>query len=183
MYDKQKNEHIIRRNHRLYITEGLYFITSITANRNPTFQDQEAVELLKNTLHNVKQLYPFAMQAYVFLPDHFHLLIKPNQSITISQIIHSFKRNFTFNYKKTKNIPNSDSITLWQYGSWDHVIRDENDYNKHLDYIHYNPVKHGYVTKPEDFSHTSYMTYIEKGWYEIGWGHKEPENLRDMDFE
>ena len=183
MYDKQKANHIIRRNHRLYIAESVYFITSVTAQRNPIFQDHETVELLKNTIRRVKQIYPFLMKGYVFLPDHFHLLIKPNQNITISQIMHSFKRNFTLNYKKYKGIPSSTMISLWQYGSYDHVVRDENDYNNHLNYIHYNPVKHGYVTKPEDFVYTSYKTYVTKGWYEIGWGYKEPDSLTDMNFE
>jgi REP element-mobilizing transposase RayT len=139
MYDNQKNNHVIRRNHRLYVAEGTYFITSVTAQRKPLFQDQEAVELLK--------------------------------------------QNFTWNYKKMKGIPSSTSIVIWQSGSWDHVIRNEDDYGKHLDYIHYNPVKHEYVTKPEDFAYTSYIEYIKKGWYEIGWGYKEPDKLRDMNFE
>jgi len=75
MYDEQKKQ-VIRRSRRLYIAESVYFITSVTAQRNPMFQDQKTVELLKNTLRSVKQLYPFVMHAYVFLPDHFHLLIK-----------------------------------------------------------------------------------------------------------
>jgi len=182
MYDEQKKQ-IIRRNRRLYIAESVYFITSVTAQRNPIFQDQEIVELLKNTLRSVKQLYPFVMHAYVFLPDHFHLLIKLNQSVTISQIMQSFKRNFTWNYKKTKGISKSIQIGLWQYGSWDHVIRNETDYEKHINYIHYNPVKHGYVSKPEDFAHSSYMKYVKMGWYEIGWGHIEPDGLKDINFE
>jgi len=74
----------------------------------------------------------------------------------------SFKRNFTWNYKKMKGISKSIQIGLWQYGSWDHVIRNETDYDKHIDYIHYNPVKHGYVSKPEDFTHYSYIyTFAE----------------------
>ena len=183
MYYNQKDKHIIRRNHRLYVPEGTYFITSVTKQRNPLFQDQEAIELLKQILHNVKELYPFTMHAYAFLPDHFHIMLKSSSSVTISQIMQSLKQNFTWSYKKIKNIPNSTSIVIWQSGSWDHVIRDENDYNRHLDYINYNPVKHGYVSKPEEFPHSSYMTCVNKGWYEIGWGYKEPEKLKDIDFE
>jgi putative transposase len=183
MYKDQKDKHVIRRNHRLYISGGTYFITSVTNKRNPLFQDQETVGLLRQILHNVKQLYPFIMQAYAFLPDHFHIMIKPHESIIISQIIQSLKQNFTWNYKEIKGIPKSTSITIWQSGSYDHVIRDDDDYKRHLDYIHYNPVKHRYVNKPEDFSYTSYTNYIEKGWYEIGWGHIEPNGLNDIDFE
>ncbi|HGJ63953.1 TPA: transposase [bacterium] len=183
MNNNQENKQVIRRNRRLYINEGTYFITGVTAQRNPIFQDQESLELLKQILRNVKQLYPFTMQAYAFLPDHFHIIIKPDSDISISKIMQSFKQNFAWDYKKIKGIPNSTSIVVWQSGSWDHVIRNEDDYGKHLDYIHYNPVKHAYVTKPEDFLHTSYIEYIKKGWYEIGWGHREPDNLIDMCFE
>jgi len=123
------------------------------------------------------------MQAYTFLPDHFHLMLRPLSPVTISQITHSFKRNVTRNYKKAKEISDSISVRLWQYGIWDHVIRDEIDHARHFDYIHYNAVKHGHVARPEDFSHCSYTMYVKKGWYEIGWGHIEPENLRELDFE
>jgi len=172
-----------RRNRRLYIPDGIYFITSITQNRNPLFQDAHVVNILRETLRKVKSLYTFYMQAYVFMPDHFHLLIHPKPEVSISTIMHSFKRNVTWNYKKVMNISPSTSISLWQYGCWDHVIRDEKDYERHFDYIHYNPVKHGYVTKPEDFLHSSYNIYVKKGWYKIGWGHKEIKELRDLSFE
>jgi len=177
------DKHIIRRNRRLYVPGGVYFITSVTWQRKPLFQGDAEVEILRQTLRNVKQLYPFTMQAYIFLPDHLHLMLRPTPPVTISQIAHSFKRNFTWNYKKAKEIPRSTSVRLWQYGSWDHVIRNETDHAKHFDYIHYNAVKHGYVAKPEDFPHSSYMAYVEKGWYEIGWGYTEPKNLKDLDFE
>ena len=74
MHKDQKDKHVTRRNHRLYISGGTYFITSATDKRNPLFQDQETVDLLRQILHNVKQLYPFIMQAYAFLPDHFHIM-------------------------------------------------------------------------------------------------------------
>jgi hypothetical protein len=51
------------------------------------------------------------------------------------------------------------------------VIRDERDFVNHFHYIHYNPVKHGYVSKPEEYPHTSFHEYVQRGWYEIGWGH------------
>ncbi len=179
----ERKRHIIRRNRRLYVPEGVYFITGVTRQREPIFKEDAAVEILRQTLRNIKQLYPFTMQAYTFLPDHFHIMLRPGPSVTISQIMHSFKRNFAWNYRKAKEIPRSTSVHLWQDGSWDHVIRDETDCAKHFDYIHYNAVKHRYVIKPEGFPHSSYMIYVEKGWYEIGWGYTEPENLRDSDFE
>jgi putative transposase len=90
----------------------------------------------------------------------------------------SIKRNYTLNYKQEHGI--GARLTLWQPGFWDHAIRDERDYLNHLDYIHYNPVKHGYATGPEDYPHSSYLEYVRRGWYEIGWGHAEPEGMSDL---
>jgi len=183
MNSTEQEKPIVRRNRRLYVPGGVYFITSVTHQRKPLFQEDAEVEILRQTLRNVKPLYPFTMQAYIFLPDHFHLMLRPIPPVKISQIQHSFKRNVTWNYKKAKGIPRSTAVRLWQYGGWDHVIRDESDHANHFDYIHYNAVKHGYVTKPEDFPHSSYLMYVEKGWYVIGWGHTEPQNLKELDFE
>jgi putative transposase len=74
-------------------------------------------------------------------------------------------------------------LRLWQRGFWDHVIRDERDLARHFDYIHYNPVKHGYVTQPEAYTDSSFAEYLRRGWYEIGWGHVEPEALTGLEFE
>ena len=173
----------IRGNRRLYVPGGVYLITSVTWERKPLFKQDAELGILRQTLRNVKERYPFTMQAYTFLFDHFHLMLRPTPPVTISQIAHSFKRNVTWNYKKAKGIPRSTKVRLWQHGNWDHVIRNEIDHARHFDYIHYNAVKHGYVTRPEDFPHSSYMTSVEKGWYRIGWGHTEPENLKELDFE
>lgn len=63
------------------------------------------------------------------------------------------------------------------------MIRDERDYLNHLHYIHYNPVKHGLVNRPEDYPYTSYNEYFKRGWYEIGWAHVEPDEIKDLNFE
>ena len=115
MNSTEQEKPIVRRNRRLYVPGGVYFITSVVRRRKPLFQEDAEVEILRQTLRNVKQLYPFTMQAYTFLPDHFHLMMRPIPSATISQILHSFKRNVTWNYKKAKGIPRSTEVRLWQY--------------------------------------------------------------------
>ena len=96
--------------------------------------------------------------------------------------MHSVKRNFTQNYKQLHDV--QTSISIWQRGFWDHVIRDERDLGIHLDYIHWNSIKHGYVNKPEDWPYSSYKGWMGKGVYEIGWGwNQEPEKITSMNFE
>jgi putative transposase len=121
------------------------------------------------------------MQAYAFMHDHFHLLAFVPATTDISKIMHSIQRNFTLDYKKAHSL--DSQVNMWQRGFWDHVIRDERDFSNHFHYIHYNPIKHGYVSRPEDYPHTSFSAYAKRGWYEIGWGHTEPNFLENLDFE
>jgi len=59
---------------------------------------------------------------------------------------------------------------VWQNRFWDHIIRDQNDLNRHIDYIHYNPVKHGCISKPKDWPHSSFRHYVKAGVYQDDWG-------------
>lgn len=166
---------------RYYISNSIYFTTAVTRHREPVLEDGGTLDIFRETLQNVKVHHPFIMEAYVFLPDHFHFLIKPVKTANITEILHSIQRNFTVNFKKAKAI--AHPLRLWQHRFWDHVIRNENDYEGHFHYIHYNPVKHGYVTTPEDWPHSSYRYYMEEGYYQIGWGYTEPEGVKGMNLE
>lgn len=166
---------------RLYVPNAMYFITCVTLERRPIFASGADLELLRETMRKVKEIHPFQMRAYAFLHDHFHLQIFVPDITDISKIMHSIQRNFTLNYKKAHSL--TGAVKIWQRGFWDHVIRDERDFANHFHYIHYNPVKHGYVSKPEDYPHTSFLKYVKRGWYEIGWGHVEPDSLQGLDFE
>ena len=166
---------------RAYAPGEVCFITCVTAARRPVFEGQAERTLLRETLRNVRGLHPFEMRAYALMPDHIHLLLRVPGTTDISKIIHSLKRNFTLNYRRAHGL--ATSVNVWQRGFWDHVIRDERDYYLHLDYIQFNPVKHGYVTRPEDYADTSFLEYVKRGWYEIGWGHVEPEDLKGVGME
>jgi putative transposase len=166
---------------RLYVPNAIYFITCVTRERQPILANEPSIELLRETMRRVREIHPFQMRAYAFMHDHLHLLIFVADGTSISRIMHSIQRNFTVNYKKAHGL--TESVKMWQRGFWDHVIRDERDFANHFHYIHYNPVKHGYVSRPEDYPHTSFRTYVERGWYEVGWGHTEPEFLKNLDFE
>ena len=130
----------------------------------------------------MKQIHPFHLLSYVFLPDHFHWLMHvADDKGDFSRVLHSVKRNFTLNFKKKHRI--SSSLNVWQKRFWDHIIRDENDLSKHFDYIHWNPVKHGYVSHPEDWVHSSFNHWLNLGYYEHGWGRTIPERIVSMNLE
>jgi putative transposase len=166
---------------RYYIPNAIVFITQVVQDREPVFQHEAHLELLRSTLRTVKDLHPFSMLAYVFLPDHFHLLLKPTGQSNFSQIMHSLKPNFTKAYKQAVGV--SGSMKFWQKRFWDHVIRDVSDFQRYLDYIHYNPVKHGWTTKPEDWPHSSFPHWKNKGAYPERWGWSLPETIADFDWE
>ena len=78
---------------------------------------------------------------------------------------------------------NGKVIKIWQTSFFDHIIRNEKDLHTHLDYIHYNPVKHKLVDKPELWPWSSYRVFLKRGYYEIGWGYSEPKAIKDINYE
>jgi putative transposase len=152
----------------------MVFITMVTAERKPIFTG-EAIETIRRVFRNVKIIHPFRMKGYVFLPDHIHVLLMTLNG-RFDQVIHSFKRNLSIELKKCRQFEGK----IWQERYYDHVIRDDNDLYRHLDYIHYNPVHHGICPTPFDYPFTSFHAYMEKGWYTAGWGVKEPFTIQSL---
>ncbi len=166
---------------RYYVPNAIYFITTVVHGRHFLFNDDAHVQLLWDNLRQTRAFHPFCLWAYAFLPDHLHLLIQPKEGASISKILNSFKSNFTKDYKAHHGI--TKSLSLWQSRFWDHIIRDADDLEHHFDYIHYNPVKHGWVERPEIWPHTSYRHWLERGYYEVGWGWSEPVILSHQPLE
>jgi putative transposase len=162
---------------RYYIPGSAVFITQVVERREPIFQNEAYLDLLREILRNVKQLYPFNMIAYVFLYDHFHLLLQGIGNTNFSQIMQSLKPNFTKEYKKLLGISATESMKFWQKRFWDHVIRDDKDFENHLHYIHYNPVKHSYVTDPRNWKYSSYIEWEKLGLYPPVFRYDEPQNV------
>ena len=168
---------------RYYIPNAIVFITCVTQDRAPFLRAEADIKLFSETLRNVQQIHPFRLLAYVILPDHFHWLMRvEKESGNFSDILQSIKRNFTLNYKDAHPIPTP--MKLWQSRFWDHIIRDEKDLERHFDYIHWNPVKHGYIHYPEDWLHSTYAHWLKLGYYGLEWGRgEEPSGIAEMDFE
>jgi putative transposase len=118
----------------------------------------------------------------VILPDHLHCLWRlPPGDADFSERWRQIKRFVSIGIAADKN--HRGEKTLWQRRYWEHLVRDEEDWRRHCDYIHYNPVRHGYVSCPEDWPHSSFAGAVAKGWYEPGWGKCIPPGIGEMDFE
>jgi REP element-mobilizing transposase RayT len=83
-----------------YSPSQIVFITQVVKDRRRLFDDESMMYMLRQVFRAVQNHHPFSMMAYVFLPDHFHLLIKPKGDSNFSQIMHSIKRNFTNEFKR-----------------------------------------------------------------------------------
>jgi putative transposase len=167
---------------RYYLPDSIIFITCVTLKRNPLFNSDVNMNLFLGTMDEVRRIYPFELSAWVILPDHFHWLITLKAGYAnFSKILASFKGNFTHKYKQYYKI--TSPLTLWQRRFWDHVIRNENDLAIHLDYIHWNPVKHQLVSDPGQWKYSSLAAWVKEGYYQEEWGIQEPMLIKGLNFE
>lgn len=169
---------------RSFIPGGTYFFTVVTHHRRPILTRDNARDILHEAWLNVQNRLPFTMEAVCLLPDHIHTIwTLPPHDEDYSMRWREIKRLFTLRYLElrergeTRNNSRErrGEAAIWQRRFWEHTIRDEEDLNKHLDYIHYNPVKHGLVNQVQDWPWSSFHRYVEMGWYESQWGTAEPK--------
>ncbi|MEW5994727.1 MAG: transposase [Candidatus Zixiibacteriota bacterium] len=152
---------------RYYSPGNVYFVTAVTHRRAPVLV--ENIDLFQRALERTGQVCLISIVAHVVLPDHFHMIANPKDD-DLSSILQRIKMSFATNYRKRHGMYRG---RVWQNRFWDHIIRDQTDLNKHLDYIHLNPVKHGYVRCPADWEYSSVHDYIERGVYAKDWGLRE----------
>ena len=158
------------------------FITAVCYQRKPILANPSEKELLLDVMREVKTEMPFRLSAYVILHDHFHWLINPEPDSDFSDIMQSVKLRFTHRWKRENNV--IKPTTIWQRRFWDHIIRNTDDLHRHLDYIHYNPVKHGMVSDPADYQWSSFAAHQAKGHYPIAWGKMQiPDSVRCLELE
>lgn len=165
---------------RLILNKQIYFLTFCTYKRIPYFNNNILCKIILENLNYYKEKFSFKCYAWAIMYDHLHLLIEVKEGLDVSRFLNSFKG---FTAKKIINLLKLKNSHIWQEGSFDHVIRNEKDFKNHYDYIHYNPVKHNIVKKPEDYLYSSFRKVVEKKYYEIGWGYFEPISLKNIDSE
>ncbi len=177
---------------RLLEPGGTYFFTVITAGRWPLFSNPAARSLLGRVFREVGRSHPFETRAIVLLPDHLHCLwTLPRGDDDFSRRWKRIKRDFTVEWLGsggqqriiTSSQRDRGTRGVWQRRFWEHCIRDDRDFETHLDYIHYNPVKHGYVTRPGDWPWSSFQKHVQSGQYDPEWGKTAPKRLRGWDLE
>lgn len=165
---------------RMKITGGTYFFTVVTYNRQQYLCEPENSNLLRNAFRYIMNQHPFKIDAIVILPDHLHSIWTlpdgDNNFSTRWRLIKSyFSRQYSSEYQVEASLSRrkKQEKAIWQRRFWEHQIRDEKDLINHVEYIHYNPVKHGLVKAPKDWQYSSFHQYVKEGIYEFEWGANE----------
>ena len=160
---------------RVIIQGSTYFFTVNLLNRTSNLLVDQ-IDKLSVSFHQIRDKYPFKVEGIVILPDHFHMLMTlpendSNYSLRLRLIKGSFSQQIEPNEHVNSVRKRKNERGIWQRRFWEHLIRDEKDYEHHLNYIHYNPVKHGYVKKASDWPYSSIHRLIRSGIVPEDWAY------------
>lgn len=158
---------------RAFFPGGCYFFTVVTWRRRPLFAEASARRDLRRSWEVVRERRPFEVVALCLLPDHLHCIWElPEGDAAFSKRWAAIKAIFAREYlrsgersdgRRNRSRRRSREAAVWQRRFWEHFIRDQMDLERHVDYIHRNPVKHGYVTDPAQWPWSTYHHYGRVG--------------------
>lgn len=164
---------------RAQVPGGTFFFTLVTEDRAPILTTPRARSLLREVTLECRRQWPFEIEAVVLMPDHLHAVWRlPEGDSDYSKRWGWLKKEFTKRWLAGGGTERPVSSSrrgnrrhgVWQRRFWEHVIRDERDLGRHLDYVHYNPVKHGLVERAIDWPWTSFHRFVHEGRYPPDWG-------------
>jgi len=159
---------------RADVPGATYFFTLNAADRKGQVL-LDHVQALRHSFRQARARHSFELDAIVVLPEHLHMLMTlPRDDADFAGRIMLIKQGFS------RRVPSGERIDasrvrrgergLWQRRYWEHLIRDEIDFERHVDYIHFNPVKHGWVAHAMDWPHSSIHRYLRQGLLPTAWG-------------
>ncbi len=167
-------------NYRRYrVAGGSYFFTLKTERNAPLFASDANRRLLGVVFREMKKKWPVEVEAIILLPDHLHAIwTLPTGDDEYPKRWGWLKKEFTQRYLESGGVEQQRSSSrkqnrrrgVWQRRYWEHTLKDEDDFETYFDYIHWNPVKHGYVECPVDWPHSSFHRWVECGFYGSNWG-------------
>ena len=164
---------------RAIVPGGSYFFTVVTAGRRPILCDDPVRSALRAAIAEVRARWPFTIDAWVLMPNHLHCIwtLPPGDS------------NYSRRWSAIKRLTNQGCATgynrvaaaapsrhkrneggLWQRRFWEHCIRDQRDLERCRDYLHWNPVKYGYVARVADWPYSTFHRCVYDGVYPVDWG-------------
>ena len=158
---------------RNFIPGGSFFFTVNLAERRLRLLT-ENIDALRAAFRDTRAMHPFEIEAIVVLPDHLHTIWSlPESDCDFATRWRLIKSRFSRSLPKGERVSESrrgkGERGIWQRRYWEHTLRDEHDLARHMDYIHFNPVKHGHVTRVRDWPHSSFHRFVREGIYPEDW--------------
>jgi putative transposase len=158
---------------RNFVSGGSFFFTVNLAERHLRLLT-EHIDELRTAFRQTRERHPFTTDAIVVLPDHLHAVwTLPGGDRDFSTRWRLIKSTFSRNLGAGEPVSASRAAKrergIWQRRYWEHTIRDEGDFARHIDYVHINPVKHGLVTRVRDWPHSSFHSMVKLGIYPEDW--------------
>ena len=159
---------------RMRVPGGTYFFTVNLLERRRRLL-VERIDDLRAAFRAAHAVRPFEILAIVILPDHLHCLwrLPPGDTDNANrwaQIKSGFSRRLPAGERRSLRRVARRERGIWQRRYWEHLIRDDNDLRRHVEYIHFNPVKHGHSPRAIDWPHSSFYRWVERGEYPANWG-------------
>ncbi len=149
---------------RSNVAGATYFFTANLADRSrPLLTDH--IALLRNAFEYTRKRHPFIVEAIVILPEHIHAIWTLPEgdddfALRWRLIKTTFSRALPHGERRSDSRRNKGERGIWQRRYWEHLIRDEADFSRHVDYVHINPVKHGLVSRVADWPHSSFHRFV-----------------------
>jgi putative transposase len=166
-------------NYRRWRVPGGYYFFTVNLLERKKHLLTEHIDLLREAFRTVKHNRPFHIDAIVILPEHLHCIwTLPEGDDDYSGRWRAIKKHFSKNLPATERRSATrvkrHERAIWQRRFWEHTLRDDRDYANHIDYIHYNPVKHGWAEHPRDWPYSTYYRYLRDEVYPSEWGETAP---------
>ena len=168
---------------RAIVPGATYFFTVNTNQRRKMLTNAPFYSALRNALRQVNVEHPFTIDVFILLPDHLHCVwtLPPGDANyalrwnVIKRLVSQATR-YLIEPPIDRSRQQRRELGLWQRRFWEHQIRDEQDFIKHVECIHWNSVKHGYVARVRDWPYSSFHRYVRQGWYPLDWADDEKAN-------
>jgi putative transposase len=170
---------------RAFVPGGTFFFTVTLLERQRRLLT-EYIDDLRVVFGDARRSRPFTVDAIVVLPDHLHCMwtLPPSDSDFSTRwqdIKARFSARIPQGERRSARRVKKGERAIWQRRFWEHVIRNDRDFERHVDYIHYNPVKHGHVTKASDWPYSSFHRYVQKGVLPLNWA--ADDDVKDLEME
>lgn len=171
--ERNYQSNLMRCYRRVLVPNATYFFTINLQNRKSNLLIRY-IDALRVAFRKVQQRHPFTVDAIVIMPEHCHMLMTlPEGDLNYPTRISLIKSNFSRQIQPLEAISqsrkNKRERGIWQRRYWEHLIQNPHDFEQHVNYIHFNPVKHGYVLNPADWKYSSIHRFIRQGVLNKDW--------------